>query len=244
MPPEVQLRTEYRSANLVDAEVKGRMFRGYAAVFDTPWNDRLIEIMGYREEVARGAFRKAIASTPVPIPLLVAHERNMVLATTPTTLQLREDGKGLLTQAKLPDNYLGEYAREMIERGDFRGMSYGINLDPRRDVMLTRDTNSGMYTQKVMTAKHLLDVSLTWEPAYQGTTVELLRSSRFVATPLQELLDGTEAQIEDGGNGEPPDDGKPDAWWGEEPTEAEGEPEPATSRKWWESYLDELEREV
>lgn len=246
MTQQVQLRTESRSVELRDAEVKGRIFRGYAAVFDTPWNERLIEETGYVEEVARGTFRKALADPPVPIPFLVAHERHMLLASTPNTLKLKEDGRGLVTEAKLPDNYLGEYAREMIDRGDFRGMSYGLALDPKRDVMITRDTH-GVYTKKVVGAHHLIDVSLTWEPAYSATTVEL-RSTGFVATPLQELLDGTEAQIEDGGNGEPPDEGEPDAWWeeGQEPpADSEGEPKPESAREHFRSlYFRELEREV
>lgn len=231
---------EHRSVDLVDADLKGRMFRGLAAVYDTPWNEKLIEATGYIEKVARGAFRKALSGSD-DVPLLLAHDRHQLLGTTGSgNVRLKDDAKGLVTEAQLPDNYLGEYARSMIEAGDLKGMSYGIELDPRRDTMLTKE--NGIYTRTVVAAKRLLDVSLTYEPAYAATTVEL-RSTGFVATPLQELLGGEEAQPDAGGNGDTPPDEQA-AWWGEENAP---DPEPAQDdgqRPAWSVYLDELEREV
>ena len=69
-----ELVRELRSAELVDAEIKGRTVRGYAAVYDSPWNDRLVEQMGYVEQIARGAFRKALSRSD-NVPLLWQHER-------------------------------------------------------------------------------------------------------------------------------------------------------------------------
>lgn len=239
MAEKVHLRTESRSVELVDAEVKGLNFRGYAAVFDTPWNERLIEETGYEERISRGAFRKALSRSG-DVPLLWQHDRHQLLATTKAdTLRLSEDGKGLLVEAKLPKNGLGAYAREMIERGDVRGMSYGRLYGPGDTKMEKRD---GLYRRLVTGAQRILDVSLTWEPAYTATQVEL-RSLGFVATPLQELLGGEEPQTEKAVSESPPDDGEPDAWWGDSPADSDGEPDPP-KRKWWESYLDEIEREV
>jgi uncharacterized protein len=226
--------SEHRSVSLVDAEVKGRMFRGYAAVFDTPWNDQLIKETGYVEKVARGMFRKALAKGDnVPLKL-IDHLGPQILGTTGSgNVKIREDGKGLLTQAKLPDNYLGEYARSMIEAGDLKGMSYGINVNPQRDTMMTRDNN--IWTRTIMNAQKILDVTLTWEPAYTATTAEL-RTTGFVATPLQELVDGLEEQIDDAATEAPPDD---EAWWGEKPADAAPT---ALATPWWETYAKELER--
>ena len=107
-------------------------FRGYAAVFDTPWHQESVDAAGYVEIVARGAFRKALGQSG-NIPLLWQHDRNQMLATTQAdTLRVSEDGKGLLVEATLPRSGLGEYVREMIERGDVRGMSYGMETHPSR----------------------------------------------------------------------------------------------------------------
>lgn len=184
---------EYRSANLVDAEIKGMDFRGYAAVFDTPWSQDLIEAAGYVETVARGAFRKAL-TTATNVPLLWQHDRRDMLATTKSgTLKLKEDGKGLLVEAQLPDTGLGQYVREMIERGDVQGMSYGIQSLPADSVISKQD---GVTHRSIANVRRLLDTTLTWEPAYPDTSVEL-RSMGFTALPLQELVDGLGEQIDD-----------------------------------------------
>jgi HK97 family phage prohead protease len=230
------VNTERRSVNLVDAEVKGRIFRGLAAVFDTPWSDRLTEAAGYREVVKRGAFRKALSKGD-NIPFLLEHDPHQLLGTTQSgNVKIREDARGLLVEATLPDNPLSQYARSLIDAGDMRGMSYGIALDPKQDTMLTREGN--VWTRAIIGAKQLLDVSLTWQPAYSATEVSL-RSTGFVATPLQELLGGLETQTEDTAAEPSPDE--PGAEWVDAPAAAA---EPAEgSKPWWESYIDQLEKE-
>lgn len=185
---------EYRSAALVDAEVNNMDFRGYAAVFDAPWNQALIDRMGYVESVARGAFRKALAGGG-NIPLLWQHDRRDMLATTQSgNMKIKEDGKGLLVEAKLPANPLGEYVRSMIESGDVRGMSYGIESLPDDSDLEMRN---GVMHRIVRHARRLIDTTLTWEPAYDATTVELRNQSGFAALSLQELGGGTEEQTVD-----------------------------------------------
>jgi len=187
---------ELRSVGFTDAEVTNMDFRGYAAVFDAPWSEALIEKMGYVEKIARGAFRKALMETK-DVPLLWQHDRRDMLATTKSgNLKIREDGKGLLVEAKLPKNPLGEYVRSMIESGDVRGMSYGIETSPEDSEISRID---GMVYRTIRGARRLIDTTLTWEPAYDATTVEL--RSGFAAVPLQELVGGVEAQTDAGGNG-------------------------------------------
>jgi HK97 family phage prohead protease len=186
---------EFRSAGLLDAEMQGMNFRGYAAVFDSPWNKALIERMGYVETVARGAFRKALGAVKAGeynVPLTWQHDRNAVLATTKSgNLSLREDGKGLLVEARLPDTTLGRDVREMIERGDVHGMSYGIE-SLREDSTLSKQ--NGIMHRSIGNVRRLLDTTLTWEPSYDETTVELRSQSGFTALPLQELVGGQEEQ--------------------------------------------------
>lgn len=192
-----EFQHELRSASLVDAEVKGRTVHGYAAVFDAPWNDRLIEEMGYVEEVSRGAFRKALSRSP-NVPLLWQHETRDMLGTTGAgTLRLKEDAKGLPFSADLPENPLGDYVLSMIERGDVKGMSYGIATTPADSSLERRD---GRYVRRINNVQRILDVSLTYEPSYEAATVEL-RSMGFRALPLQEIIAGVEAQSDESGNG-------------------------------------------
>ena len=192
MSPETLL-VEKRSASLVDAEIRDHEFRGYAAVFDTPWHQDSIDLAGYVESVARGAFRKALGQSG-NIPLLWQHDRNQMLATSEGgTLRVKEDGKGLLVEATLPKSGLGEYVREMIERGDVRGMSYGMETAPADSIITEKQ---GVMYRSIANVRRLLDTTLTWEPAYAATSVEL-RSLGFAALPLQELVSGSEDQTDD-----------------------------------------------
>ena len=194
MEPE-QLQEEYRAASLVDAEIKGRTVRGLAAVYDQPWAEALSEKNGYSESFARGAFRKALTRLQnFNVPLLWQHERRDMLGTTKNgTLRLKEEPNGLYFEGDLPENPLGEYVRSMVERGDATGVSVGMASGPQDSAMSRRD---GRYHRTINNIHHLLDVSLTYEPSYPAAIVEL-RSMGFAALPLQELLVGKEAQVED-----------------------------------------------
>jgi HK97 family phage prohead protease len=192
---------EYRSAQFVDVEMKDRKLHGYAAVFDTPWDKRATEMVGYTEELRRGMFRKALSRSD-DVPLLWQHDRNQLLARTGSgSLVLEEDGRGLRVEADIPKSGLGEYVRELIDRGDVKGMSYGRLGDRNTQRMEKR---GGHWFRVIHDAKEITDVTLTWEPTYPGATVEL-RSAGFVVTPLQEILDGLEEQTEEAAEGHPPD---------------------------------------
>jgi len=183
---------ELRSAGLVDADVKGRTVRGYAAVYDSPWSEALIEETGYVEKVARGAFRKALGKAG-NVPLLREHERRSMLATTRNkSLRLKDDAKGLYFEADLPKTTLGEDTLEEIRCGNVWGMSYGFASDPVKDSTYTYSPN----TRTITNVQRLLDVTLTWEPSYEAATVEL-RSQGFVALPMQEIFVGAEEQDEE-----------------------------------------------
>lgn len=235
----MQPLVEMRSAKFVDAEVKGFKMRGYAAVFDSPWNAALIERTGYVEKTARGTFRKALARSPrVPLRWL-DHLNGDVLATTHAgTLKLREDGKGLEVRATLPESPLGEHARAMVERGDVSGMSYGITTLPS-DSTVSRDS-AGVYYRTITNAQEMLDVTLTWEPAYDSTSVEL-RTVGFAAVPLQALVQvGQEGQTEPDAATSPDE---PPGWWGDEPDESSAPAPVITRRRAWEIVIDELEKD-
>jgi uncharacterized protein len=185
---------ELRSASLVDADVQGRTVRGYAAVYDSPWNDALIEEMGYVEKIARGAFRKALGRAG-NVPLLVQHEQRSMLATTRNkSLRLKDEAKGLYFEADLAKTTLGDDTLAQVKRGDVWGVSYGMASDPSVDSSYSRQPPPPQRT--INNIQRLLDVSLTFEPSYEAATVEL-RSQGFVALPMQEIFGGAEEQAED-----------------------------------------------
>jgi uncharacterized protein len=169
-----------------EADVQGNTLYGYAARFGEAWNPQLTELHGYQETIAKGAFRnvlEAIRQGAADIPLLWQHDRNQVLATTRAgTLKLAEDDRGLRVEAKLPNTQLGRDVREMIARGDVAGMSFGFFSEPQDSNLAKRN---GVVHRTIQLIRRLLDVTLTWEPAYPSTSLELRSAS--LALPLEEL---------------------------------------------------------
>lgn len=161
-------RVEARSVAFtdVDTSADGSTFTGYAAVFDT-----VTDLGEHTESINRGAFRKSIVSSG-NIPMLYDHNPGLPpLATTGGgTLKLKEDGKGLLVEANLAKHFVGDAVREMVRRGDIKGMSFGFIAGGGNSKIEARGAK---LHRTLIGFKKLLDVSPTWDPAYQSTSVEL-----------------------------------------------------------------------
>lgn len=174
---------------MVDMDVKGMNFRGKAAVFDSPWDAALTEKYGYEEVVRPGAFSRAIRETR-SVPLLREHDPHMLLATTHAgTMTLTEEPSALIVEAQLPPTPLGEETRSMVARGDLRGMSYGVQSDKSGSKMVRV---GGVLQRAIYEFRRMLDVSITWDPAYAGTTTELRSFSAVAANELGDVVEEIE----------------------------------------------------
>jgi HK97 family phage prohead protease len=195
-------RVEARSVAFTDVDTSsdGGTFTGYAAVFDSE-----ADLGDFTESINRGAFRKAIGSSG-NIPMLYDHNPMLpVLATTGGgTLRLSEDTRGLKVEADVANHYMGDAVRELVKRGDIRGMSFGFIAGQGN----SKVENRGGKPHRSLTGfKKLLDVSPTWDPAYAGTNAEL-RSLRALQIAddieqAQQILTGAYPQL---GDGEPVDE--------------------------------------
>jgi len=149
----------------VDAEVRasadGQMrIAGYAAKFNTEATG-----LGFREQIAPGAFTRSLASGE-PVYLLVNHDtESLPLASTGSgTLQLREDGTGLMMTADLdPSNPRAAELYSALSRGDVEKMSFAFSIAPGGE---SRD--GGVRT---LTDVNLYEVSVVTWPAYDDTQV-------------------------------------------------------------------------
>jgi Escherichia/Staphylococcus phage prohead protease len=185
------LQPELRSVPLLELEAPGdgSTFSGYAAVFDED-----ADLGGFTESVSRGAFRKVLAEGR-NIPMLWNHNPDKPLAMTEAgTLTLSEDLKGLRVEATLGRTSWANDLRDMLDRGEVRGMSYGFVAGVENSKIEHRADRPH---RTLLGFKRLLDVSPTWDPAYASTSAEL-RSMTSIAVDLQQLLEGEDPQQEDG----------------------------------------------
>lgn len=192
-----QDRVEARSVAFtdVDAASDGSTFTGYAAVFDVT-----ADLGDFTESISRGAFRKALAGG-MNVPMLYDHNPMLpVLATTRGgTLRLSEDTRGLRVEADVANHFMGDAVREMVRRGDISGMSFGFVAGQGNSKLEPR----GAKPHRTLTGfKRLLDVSPTWDEAYQGTeaTFRSLRALQMAEDidGVQQFLSGAYQQLEDG----------------------------------------------
>lgn len=165
------LRLEQRAGE------KSRKLVGYAAVFDS---ETVIAGM-FREQVAKGAFRKTIAGDD--IRALVDHDQSQVLGRTRSgTLRLLEDDIGLRVEIDPPDTQVARDLLHLIERGDVSGMSFGFVV---RGEDWQHDVDPPLRT---LTDVQLLDVSVVTYPAYPEAGVALRSLLQTTAAARREKL--------------------------------------------------------
>ena len=144
---------------------KGPEIRGHAIVYDT----LSVELWGFREEVAPGAFDDSLTSPNVRA--LWSHDSGAVLGRTGSgTLELSSDDVGLAFVIYPPDSTVGRDAVTSIRRGDVDQMSFGFSIFPGGETW--RESDDGELIRRV-TSGTLYEVSPVAFPAYPATSATL-----------------------------------------------------------------------
>lgn len=134
---------------------------GYAAVF----NELSLDLGGFRERVALGAFTQSLADNDVRA--LWEHNPQYVLGRNRAgTLSLEEDERGLAIEATPPATRWAADLLASMNRGDVTGMSFGFYV--RQDEWIEED---GVLV-RVLRDVDLFDVSVVTFPAYVQTSAE------------------------------------------------------------------------
>ena len=145
------------------AELAGNTLRGYAAVFDGT-----AKVGGGYERIAPSAF-DAVLERADP-RALINHNPSLVLGRRSAgTLRLSADSRGLAFEVDLPDTTYARDLRELVERGDLAGASFGFK--PGKDEMSRAPDGKQVRTHTEVS--DLVDVSAVTYPAYEGTSLML-----------------------------------------------------------------------
>ena len=146
--------------------VSGRRVSGTAAVFNSPsqvlfeGNRRFVEI------ILPGAIDEALIQRS-DVKALVDHNRERLLARSNKgrgTLSLRITSTGLLYEFNAPNTADGDFAVEMVRRGDVDGSSFAFSVAEGGDIWEKRQ--DGIYLRKIKKISGLYDVTVTASPAY------------------------------------------------------------------------------
>lgn len=134
---------------------------GYAAKF----NVLSEEMWGFREQIAPGAFDRALKEKH-DVRYLVDHDPTRILGRTKSgTARLAVDKVGLRAEVDLPDTQTGRDIRESVGRGDVSGMSFAFRVGVEE---WNEKADPPVRTIKDV---DLFDVSAVTYPAYPETEV-------------------------------------------------------------------------
>lgn len=152
---------QFRLAGSEERADGGISFRGYASVFNRPY-----DVAGvFVEQIAPGAFRRSIDNArrarrdDVPkIHLLVNHDESSIplAALHSGTMDLREDDRGLYVEAELdPTSPWAQSVASAIRRGDLDEMSFAFRAlkdawDETGDVPLRTVSELKLYEVSVV----------------------------------------------------------------------------------------------
>lgn len=167
---EIRSFSENAAPKLLD----GRIIEGYAVVFE-----RESRIMFDREK--KRYFIEKISRNSVTeadlngwdIKALIDHQKGRLLARSfngKGTLSLSVDEYGVKYRFEAPETNDGNYAVEMIRRGDIFGSSFAYVTDEKESVKYTKRSD-GLLLRDVNKLHRMFDVSVVTDPAYFGTDV-------------------------------------------------------------------------
>lgn len=166
---ETRSYTEVASPTVGD----GRLIRGLSVVFGQRSKVIYDKQLGltFVEEIMPTAITEELLRAS-DVKAVLEHDKNRMLARYRYgvgTLSLAITAQGLEYQFDAPETSDGEYALQMVRRGDIDGSSFRYACDEKRDVTYRKE--NGMIIRTVHKIRRLSDISIVSDPAYTDTSV-------------------------------------------------------------------------
>jgi HK97 family phage major capsid protein/HK97 family phage prohead protease len=186
----------------------GRTVTAYAAVFESP--AEIKDSDGhYQEQIGRTAFDKTLQERAGRIGVFYNHAKTLhgassELGSVPigTPLEMRADGRGLLTVTRYNKTPLADAVLESIRNGDITGQSFTgrfIKSDPRGPYLPERSGELTLVTRQEIA---LVEYGPTPIPAYADAEIVGVRMAQTVETLLREGMSPEDALRAAGGDGD------------------------------------------
>ena len=168
---------------------EGRTIEGYAVVFGQ--ESRVMydkeKQRAFVEVVEKGAITDEILRN-CDVKALLEHNKQRLLARSnygKGSLSLELDDYGLKYRFDAPDTVEGNFAVEMIRRGDIFGSSFAYFANDKDKSKVTYSMKDGLLRRTVHKVDRVTDISPVSDPAFYGTDVTV-RSMDDVITELSE----------------------------------------------------------
>lgn len=192
---EIRSFTDLGSPKVTD----GRIIEGYAIVFDQESKviyDEASQLV-FIEVIERGAVTEELLRS-CDIKAVLEHDAKRLLARWrfgSGSLSLSLDDYGLKYMFESPHTVDGDFAIEMITRGDIFGSSFRYATNDKDKTKVTYSKRNGMLLRTVHKIDRIADVSPVSDPAFYGTDVTV-RSIGDIEAIIQNKNDEYLTQIE------------------------------------------------
>jgi HK97 family phage prohead protease len=168
------MKMETRLVGLFDSDASAelRMMDGQSNRFvgTIPYGKLSQDLGGFRERITPTAFRSSLAGGK-DIRALVDHASDKLLGRTSNgTLVTRDTPAGLEVEISLPDTSYARDIRELVQRRDVRGLSFGFKVLSRAGHRVVREDGN---TIRELLDVDLREVSVVSNPAYLDTSLAL-----------------------------------------------------------------------
>lgn len=163
---DVEVRTLGRAPEIRAAEDNSWNLRGYATVYDVPYDIAGgPDNGGWTEIVERGATAKSIKDG-ADVRLLMDHEGIPLARTVSGSMRLISDDLGMMVDADLdPASPYAQSIRSAVLRGDADQMSFAFRV--------TRQEWNEDFTERRIKEVQLFDASVVTYPASEATVVQM-----------------------------------------------------------------------
>lgn len=154
---------------------------------------------GFSEEILPGAVQESLKriadlNTDDDCACLFNHDPAMIIARTPSTLNLIDGEKSLNIEAKSADTTLANDLIKNIEAENIRGMSFGFYILDE-DVEM-RKTDEGIeYPHFKIKEIELFEVSFVTWPFYKQTSAKIKRGELVNEKELEERLQAHKPKV-------------------------------------------------
>ena len=165
----------------------GRVIEGYAVVFGQ--ESRVMfdkeKQRAFIEVIEKGAIMKDLLRN-CDVKALLDHNKQRLLARSNRgegTLSLELDDYGLKYRFEAPNTPDGDFAVEMIKRGDIFGSSFAYAANEKDKTKVTYSMKDGLLLRTVHKIDRISDISPVVDPAFYGTDVTV----RSIEDVIEEL---------------------------------------------------------
>lgn len=166
-----------------------RHIEGYGSVF----NQRSVDLGGFQEVIAPGAFDGVIERSDVKCYLDHNPEKGILARSRngKGSLSLELDERGLKYAFDAPHTNLGDEVVEGLKRGDYSQSSFAFTVESES---WTKEED-GTYLRTINKIGGLYDVSIVANPAYEGTSVALRSLDAFKAQEETQIPEDIKEEV-------------------------------------------------